>query len=113
MTRIDLKSPLELEKLQHLSHEGEGVLIFKHSTRCGVSSWVWRQFESEWDGSLNIPVYFLDLLKNRDLSNKIAEMFGVRHESPQLIWLKNGRVSHHASHSAVSVSDIKSRIREH
>ena len=71
--------------------------IFKHSTRCGVSSGVLRQFErQEDDGSIDF--HFLDLLSYRTISGEIATKFGVMHQSPQLIVLKKGNVAAHASH---------------
>ena len=71
--------------------------IFKHSTRCGVSSGVLKQFErQEDDGSIDF--YFLDLLSYRTISDEITTRFGVMHQSPQLIVLKNGEVSAHGSH---------------
>ena len=71
--------------------------IFKHSTRCGVSSGVLKQFErQEEDGSIDF--YYLDLLSYRPISDEITTKFGVMHQSPQLIVLKNGEVSVHGSH---------------
>ncbi len=71
--------------------------IFKHSTRCGVSSGVLRQFERQEDNG-SIDFHFLDLLSYRDISGEIATKFGVMHQSPQLIVLKDGKVASHASH---------------
>jgi len=71
--------------------------IFKHSTRCGVSSGVLRQFERQ-DNVSEIEFYFLDLLSFRSISDEIAKRFGIIHESPQLIVLKNKEVIAHASH---------------
>jgi bacillithiol system protein YtxJ len=71
--------------------------IFKHSTRCGVSSGVLKQFErQDEDGSIDF--YYLDLLSYRTISDEIATKFGVMHQSPQLIVFKNGVAATHASH---------------
>ncbi|TYP72239.1 bacillithiol system redox-active protein YtxJ [Aquimarina intermedia] len=76
--------------------------IFKHSTRCGISRMVLKNFEGSYSSDFNTAdIYFLDLLNHRDLSAKIASEFDVMHESPQLILLKNGTVVHHASHSEI------------
>ncbi len=71
--------------------------IFKHSTRCGISSGVLRQFERQ-DDLEEIDFYLLDLLSNRTLSDEIAKRSEVWHESPQLIVLKDKKVIAHASH---------------
>ncbi len=71
--------------------------IFKHSTRCGISSGVLRQFERQKNVE-EIDFYYLDLLAYRSISNEIANRFGVIHQSPQLIVLKDGQVVAQASH---------------
>jgi len=80
-----------------LNSKSKYQAIFKHSTRCGVSSGVLRQFERQ-ENSDAIDFYFLDLLSHRAVSDEIASRLGVIHQSPQLIVLKNGSVSNHASH---------------
>ena len=81
------------------------VAIFKHSTRCHISKMVLRNFENEVENSdQNISYYFLDLIANRDLSNKIADDFQVTHQSPQLIILEKGSAINHASHQSISLS---------
>jgi len=72
--------------------------IFKHSTRCGISSVVLRKFEKQFDISTSIDLYFLDLLSNRELSNEIAHRFNILHQSPQLLIIKNKKIVYHASH---------------
>ena len=71
--------------------------IFKHSTRCGISSGVLRQFERQEETD-EIDFYYLDLLSYRSISNEIASRFGIIHQSPQLVVLKNKDVVAHASH---------------
>lgn len=83
------------------------IAIFKHSTSCFISKTVLRNFEKELENSgQEVEVYFLDLLANRSLSNKIAEDFGIRHESPQLIVIENGKPVNSASHQDISLSQI-------
>ena len=78
-------------------------LIFKHSTRCGISRMVMRQFEAQYPfNSDNVDLYYLDLLTYRDISNTIAQRFGVFHESPQLLVVKNGVVVTAASYGAIN-----------
>ncbi len=83
------------------------VLLFKHSTRCSVSRMVLRQFENAFMLEEEITPYFLDLLEHRDISNEITFRFGVQHQSPQLIVLKDGIAVYHTSHESIDVEDLK------
>jgi bacillithiol system protein YtxJ len=78
------------------------VAIFKHSTRCSISQMVKNRLERSWNQSSNLPVYLLDLLKHRQISNQIAEHFEVRHESPQLLIIQKGKCVNHQSHTEIS-----------
>lgn len=79
------------------------ILLFKHSTRCSISSMAFSGFQSGWEGTEEeIGIYYLDLLNYRDISNQIAELTGVMHQSPQVIVLKNNEVVYTATHTAIS-----------
>ncbi|RKS98162.1 bacillithiol system redox-active protein YtxJ [Chryseobacterium defluvii] len=83
------------------------TVIFKHSTSCFISKTVLKNFEKEIeDIDQKISFYYLDLLAHRSVSNKIAEDFGIRHESPQLIVLEDGKAINNASHQDISISQI-------
>lgn len=94
---VPLNSIAQLDEIQSLS-AGNKVLIFKHSTRCGISSMVLKKFEAALEPQPDTVLYILDLLNHRDISNEIANRFHVHHESPQLIVIENGSCTHHASH---------------
>lgn len=100
----------QLQDIQHLSKEqsanGLTVLIFKHSTRCSISSMVLNRLETKWKDNDKIPAYFLDLLQHRDISNEIATLYSVEHASPQVLLIKNEICVYHASHTDISASDI-------
>lgn len=82
-------------------------LIFKYSTRCGVSRMVLNQFVDTYDLSEDgIDLYFLDLINDRKVSNEVGYKFQVLHESPQVLIIKNGVVVAHASHGAVNSIDL-------
>ncbi len=81
-------------------------IIFKHSTRCSISMMAKRKFEL--DGKLfdeNTPLYFLDLIKYRELSKTVADVFNVHHESPQLLLIKDGECVLDQSHSSISAEE--------
>lgn len=83
------------------------VLVFKHSTRCGISRMVLRQFENEFNSQENIIPYFLDLLVHRDISNEIANRFGVQHQSPQLIIFRDGKAIYNTSHENIDATILE------
>lgn len=81
--------------------------IFKHSTSCFISKTVLKNFEREIENSdMKVDFYYLDLLAYRPISNKIAEDFGIRHESPQLIVIENGKALNNASHQDISITQV-------
>lgn len=81
------------------------VIIFKHSTRCHISKMVLKSFEQEVaQADRDVAYYFLDLISFRGLSNKIAGDFGVTHQSPQMIVLRDGIAVRNASHQSISLS---------
>lgn len=83
------------------------IAIFKHSTSCFISRTVLKNFEKEVENSDQpVNVYYLDLLAHRPVSNKIAADFEIRHESPQLIVIENGKPVNSASHQDISLSQI-------
>lgn len=100
----------QLNDIQNLTKEQSGlgltVLLFKHSTRCSISSMALNRLESKWNDTENIPAYYLDLLNHRDISNEIASLYSVEHASPQVLLIKNGICIYHASHTAISAADI-------
>lgn len=93
----DLEAALEASKDQ-------AVALFKHSTRCSVSSMAKRLIESDWD--LDIDAYYLDLIAHREVSNAIAERLHIQHQSPQMIVVKDGAAVYHASHGSIRVADM-------
>lgn len=97
----------QLDAVEKLSEE-KLVVIFKHSVTCGISNMVWHQFQNEIDFTNDhIEMLYLDLLAHRDVSNEITRRFQVLHQSPQILVIKNGEVLHHASHSAIRLSNIR------
>lgn len=84
--------------------------IFKHSTRCSISSMAKNRMDTGWIESEDVDLYYLDLLRFRPVSNKVEEILNVKHESPQIILIKNGEVIYHASHGVIDPEVVKSEI---
>ena len=109
-TWLPLTQPEQLADLARASHE-QPVLIFKHSTTCSISAAAKSKIERQWaDSGLDLPLYYLDLLRFRPLSAQIAEQFSIRHESPQLLLIKDGECRYDASHMAIRLSEVKSAV---
>ena len=99
-----------IETLEEIADDSSNqpIAILKHSTSCGISRMVLRQFEQNYNlDPDSVKLYFLDLLSYRDISNKIASRFNVPHESPQLIVIKDGKAVYDASHSEIDVNKLK------
>jgi len=100
--KIDWIQLTDINQLEEINASEKPVIIFKHSTRCGISTMVLRKFERNFTIEENqLKMYFLDLIAYRSLSNKIASTYNVVHESPQLLLVKNGKAIVHSSHSGI------------
>ncbi len=78
------------------------ALVFKHSTRCPVSTAAHREVAEFRRRNPAAAVYVVHVVEQRDLSRSIAERTGVRHESPQAIVLAGGAVVWTDSHEGVT-----------
>lgn len=103
-----------LEQLETVINESkqQPVVIFKHSTRCNISSMAFDRLQRAWDSSENIKPYYLDLIQHRDVSNEIVEKFGVTHQSPQVIILKGGQAIYDNSHMGISYQAVINAVKE-
>ncbi|KAB1070190.1 bacillithiol system redox-active protein YtxJ [Tamlana haliotis] len=103
---IPLVDVAQLDEIKEKSKTKTQV-IFKHSTTCGISRMSMKQFVSAYGLTENdLDLYYLDLLSYREVSNETGYKFQVRHESPQLLVIKNGEVVAHESHGAISSIDL-------
>ncbi len=84
-------------------------VIFKHSTRCSISGVAKSRLERGTPPP-NVDFYFLDLIRDRAISNKVAEEFSVSHESPQVLLIKNGECVYDESHSGISMTEIEDQV---
>lgn len=87
------------------------ALFYKHSTRCSISSMALNRLESEWETAIeNCNLYFIDLIAHRNVSNLLADLTGVPHQSPQAILVKNNEVLYDASHSSINAKNIEQKL---
>ena len=105
----ELKSTEQLEIIRTSSNNPNilGILIFKHSTRCATSALAVNRLDRNWNyKDTELPTYFLDLLNFRSVSDEIVSMFGIHHESPQILIIKGGSCIYSDSHNGISVRAI-------
>lgn len=85
------------------------VVIFKHSTRCSISSMAKSRLERA-AAPEGLTFYYLDLLAHRDLSGRIAHQYQVPHESPQVLLIRNGACIYDESHNGINMDEIADHL---
>jgi len=104
---VSLDQASQLDEIIEISKQTP-CLIFKHSTRCAISSMAKYRLESDWDFTEDeLQPYFLDLIAHRSLSQQIADTFRVYHESPQVLLIRDGKCTYDASHLDISVEELR------
>ena len=101
---IKVESIERLDELFDASY-GKPVMFFKHSNSCGISSGVYRLVED-----LTADINLVIVQEARAVSNAIETRTGVRHQSPQAIILKDGKVVYHRSHYDIEVAEISDSL---
>lgn len=105
---IKLTKEEQLSDIQAASANKPQV-IFKHSTRCSISSMVLSRLERE-SVHTDADFYYLDLIAFRPISNEIAEKFHVHHESPQVLVIRNGECIYDESHMGITMDEIAQQV---
>ncbi|GKU77697.1 bacillithiol system redox-active protein YtxJ [Paenibacillus sp. L3-i20] len=105
-----IQTQAELNSVIAQSHH-KPTIIFKHSTRCGTSSFVhahMQQFAQQILAErLHIGMVMVRVIEERALSNEITRRFSITHQSPQALLLKGGQVIWHASHRQIESTAIR------
>jgi bacillithiol system protein YtxJ len=104
MTWNELIDEAQLSAIRDIS-KTKPVVIFKHSTRCHISVMIKSRLERSI-APANALFYYLDLIRYRNISNSIAALFQVHHESPQILLIRNGECIYDESHNGISMDDI-------
>lgn len=99
--------PSQIEEIIELSKD-KACVIFKHSSRCPISSMAKFRLEGSWDFAEDeVYSFFIDVITDRSISQLIAQTFGIHHESPQLLLIKDGQCIHHSSHLDITVRELR------
>ena len=89
--------------------ENTPFFLFKHSGRCSISGMIKNKLETSFIEK-NISEkqqYLLDVVRNRSISQHVAENTGIRHESPQMLVFKNQECVLHDSHYGITFDLIE------
>jgi len=108
----ELSSVGQLDEIDKIS-SSQPVAIFKHSTRCSISAASLNRLERKWDINKagDIQPYYLDLIANREISNAVAERYGIDHQSPQLLLIQQGRCTYNNSHFGIAFDELVDNIQ--
>jgi bacillithiol system protein YtxJ len=100
-----LENEQQLEALLEASHASP-QFVFKHSTRCSISSMALSRFEKGQPHESMPKAWYLDLISFRQISNALSEVSGIRHESPQVLLFHEGKCIYHASHLDIRPEEL-------
>jgi len=90
------------------------VIIFKHSTTCPISG----RAAQRMDTMLNeceetLPAFYMvKVIESRPVSNAIADQYEVKHESPQILLLKDGKAVWNTSHHDITEDALMKALAE-
>lgn len=92
--------------------ESQPVFVFKHSTTCPISANAWKEFAAYLDSEPREDVSYVmvKVIESRDVSNKIANDLGVKHESPQAIVVKDRKETWNRSHWDITQQSIREAL---
>jgi bacillithiol system protein YtxJ len=86
------------------------VVLYKHSPVCAVSWWTLREVKRFAREHPDTAVFHIDVIRNRDLSDWISRHFGIRHESPQALVIREGRKAWATSHGGITADALRERV---
>ena len=83
------------------------AVLYKHSPLCGLSAMAEQEVRAFVRTNPDVPVYLVDVIRSRPLSQEVERRLEVRHESPQAFVLRGGEVVWHGSHRAVTADRLE------
>ena len=106
----ELQTQEDVEAMLEASHDGP-VFLLKHSIACPISARGQEQFVGLEDDD-DPPLYCVVVQYARALSAEIAERLGVKHETPQVLLLRDGEAVYVANHHRIRTSDLRDAARQ-
>jgi bacillithiol system protein YtxJ len=107
MTNLTQLSDLDMLEAAIAESRQRPVLLFKHSRTCGISCEAFDELQSHIERAGAAAAYkVITVQSHRRLSDTAAERFGIRHETPQAILIKDGRAVWNASHFRITADEL-------
>lgn len=103
-----ITSESEWKALMQDSNE-KPVFLFKHSTTCPVSANAYKEYQ---EFATDLDKYYLIVSESRPVSNQVAEDLDIKHESPQIFLLNDGKAVWNTSHWNITGDNIKQALEE-
>ncbi len=111
MNWYPLKTEQEVQDISENISQQTPCIIFKHSTTCSISAIAKHRVKDYTDSQSNgFKLYYLDLLAFRSVSNFISDFFDIRHESPQVLIIKDGKCIYNESHLSINAEILQSQL---
>jgi bacillithiol system protein YtxJ len=108
-----VRDEIHVESFHELSFDPsiDAIIVFKHSPRCSISLMAKDRLERKWEPEFDQnPVFLIDVLSSRAASNLVSEKYGIEHQSPQVLIIKEGKCIYTASHSAITFEEIRKQL---
>lgn len=86
-------------------------LVFKHSSKCGASLEAHKKIKAiEQNEALESNMYIVIVQVAEDISNLIERDTGIKHETPQVLIVRDGEVVYHASHDDIDEQEVAKQL---
>ncbi|PEL12510.1 bacillithiol system redox-active protein YtxJ [Bacillus sp. AFS017336] len=99
-----------IQQFDELVNNEEKFVFLKHSTTCPISHAAYTEFLAFASAYESVPLYYLQVQDDRELSNYISEKTALKHESPQLFIFENGNVVYNTSHFSIKKDEIEKAL---
>ena len=108
---------VRMEDMERVLEESKTapIFIFKHSTQCPINARAaYRTNQFLEDAPESTPkFYFVKVIERRPVSLQIAEKTGVKHESPQLLLIDDGKAVWDSDHEEITAEAVSEAIAKH
>ncbi len=105
-----MKKIKDSEQLNEILESSDTFMIYKHSTACNISSNAINEVD-EWEKeNSDIKIYEVLVIEDRPISLSIADSYGVKHASPQLLFIKNKKCLWNISHFKITKKEISELV---
>ena len=108
---LEIHTEEALQKLLNQTVE-QPLFILKHSTRCSISAYALEQFNQFCKLHPETTCAMIDVIANRNVSNKLTELSKVPHASPQVIVYKNSQEVANASHWRLELENLEKILKQ-